>query len=225
MRILIIEDDLDLANGVANALNQTGYATDVVHTGQNAITICTQKHYQLVILDLGLPDRDGIDVLRTLRKQGLLAPVLILTARYDLHDKISGLDAGADDYLGKPFELGELEARIRALMRRSYSSEVTLSFGGIELNPKSQVATVNGNALNLTAREFAVLELLLKRPKGIVSKSQLFDSLYSLAEDVSPSVIESFISRLRSKLGEASANVNIRSLRGLGYRLEMDGGE
>jgi len=225
MRILIIEDDSELANGLAGALAQSGYMVDIAHDGQAAIVACSNTDYQLVILDLGLPDMDGIEVLQCLRREGLIAPVLILTARDDLQDKIAGLDAGSDDYLGKPFELGELEARIRALLRRSQQSDVALHYGEIALDPVSHVVTVRGRAIDLTSREFAVLEALLRRPKGIVSKRQLFESMYDFADDVSLSVIESFISRLRGKLAEAESDVGIRVLRGLGYRLELNAHE
>jgi DNA-binding response OmpR family regulator len=221
VRILIVEDDSALANGLVGALAQSGYLADIAHDGRSAIAACSQTVYQLVILDLSLPDRDGLDVLQCLRREGLDAPVLILTARDDLQDRIAGLDAGSDDYLGKPFELAELEARIRALLRRSQQGESALHYGAIALDPVSHVVTIKGCAIDLTSREFAVLEALLRRPKGIVSKRQLFDSLYDFADDVSPSVIESFVSRLRGKLAEADSDVGIRVLRGLGYRLEL----
>jgi DNA-binding response OmpR family regulator len=225
MRILIVEDDSELANGLAGALAQSGYAVDVAHDGRAAIATCNGTNYQLVILDLGLPDMDGISVLQCLRREGLKTPVLILTARDELQDRIAGLDAGSDDYLGKPFELGELEARIRALLRRNQQGDAALHYGEIALDPVSHVVTVRGCAIELTSREFAVLEALLRRPKGIVSKRQLFESLYDFADDVSPSVIESFVSRLRGKLAEADSGVGIRVLRGLGYRLELNSRE
>jgi DNA-binding response OmpR family regulator len=225
MRLLIVEDDSELANGLAGALVQSGYTVDIARDGRTAIAAYGGTNYQLVILDLGLPDMDGIQVLQCLRREGLKAPVLILTARDDLQDRIAGLDAGSDDYLGKPFELGELEARIRALLRRNQQSDATLHYGEITLDPVSHVVTARGRAIELTSREFAVLEALLRRPKGIVSKRQLFESLYDFADDVSPSVIESFVSRLRGKLAEADSGVGIRVLRGLGYRLELNSRE
>ena len=169
-RLLLVEDDLDLANGLQNTLAQSNYRADVVHLGRDALAACAATDYQLVILDLGLPDLDGIGVLRSLRANGLAAPVLILTARDDLKDRITGLDAGGDDYLTKPFEIGELEARIRALLRRHNSVKDLRVFGEIEFDPRSRVATVKGRELDLTAREAAVLELLLQRPGRVVSK-------------------------------------------------------
>ena len=223
MRLLLVEDDLELANGLVNTLAQSDYVTDAVHTGQEAVTACATLSYQLVILDLGLPDEDGISVLHRLRNQGLRAPVLILTARDDLKDRIRGLDAGADDYLSKPFEFGELEARIRALLRRGVSTSGLQHFGEIEFDSVSRFALVRGNELDLTARELAVLEMLLLRPGKVVSKQQMLDSLYSWEHETSPSVIEVFVSRLRRKLDDANAGVSIRVLRGLGYRLELIG--
>ena len=221
MRLLLVEDDLELANGLVNTLAQSDYLTDAVHSGQDAVAACAAHNYQLVILDLGLPDEDGISVLRRLRQQGLRAPVLILTARDDLKDRIRGLDAGADDYLTKPFEFGELEARLRALLRRGQASTGVQHFGAIEFDALSRFALVNGQELDLTARELAVLEMLLARPGKVVSKQQMLDSLYSWENETSPSAIEVFVSRLRRKLDEAGAGVSIRVLRGLGYRLEL----
>jgi DNA-binding response OmpR family regulator len=221
VRLLLVEDDLELANGLVNTLAQSDYLTDAVHSGQDAVAACAAHNYQLVILDLGLPDEDGISVLRRLRQQGLRAPVLILTARDDLKDRIRGLDAGADDYLTKPFEFGELEARLRALLRRGQASTGVQHFGAIEFDALSRFALVNGQELDLTARELAVLEMLLARPGKVVSKQQMLDSLYSWENETSPSVIEVFVSRLRRKLDEAGAGVSIRVLRGLGYRLEL----
>lgn len=221
MRLLLIEDDLELANGLVNSLAQSNYAADVVHTGQAAIDACEITPYELLILDLGLPDEDGISVLRRLRRLGVVAPVLILTARDDLQDRIAGLDADGDDYLPKPFALGELEARIRALLRRGSPSSPTLGFGDISLDPASRIVTVHGHEITLTARELAVLELLLRRQGRIVSKQQMIESLYNWADDINPSTIEVFVSRLRRKFEGAGSGVGIRVLRGLGYRLEQ----
>ena len=221
MRFLLVEDDHDLANGLVNTLAQSNYRADVAHSGKEAVAACVAKKYQLIILDLGLPDEDGLSVLRRLRASGMAAPVLILTARDDLKDRIEGLDAGADDYLTKPFEFGELEARIRALLRRSNPLQDLRIFGGIEFNPHLRLATVNEREVDLTAREVAVLELLLQRPGRVVSKRAMVEHLYSWEREANPSVVEVFISRLRRKLDEAGAGVGIRVLRGLGYRLEL----
>jgi DNA-binding response OmpR family regulator len=219
MRLLLVEDDLELADGLVHSLGQSNYIVDAVHTGSEALTSCATIAYQLVILDLGLPDMDGMEVLRRIHERGVTFPVLILTARDDLQGRIRGLDAGADDYLLKPFELGELEARVRALLRRGSGSH--RSFGKIDFDQVSRQVSVEGRQLDLTAREVAVLELLLQRLGRVVSKQQLLDSIYPDAYETNPAVVEVFISRVRRKLEEANAGVGIRVFRGLGYRLEI----
>lgn len=218
--ILLVEDDRDLAHGLASSLAQSGYLTDVVHQGHAALEACKKKAYQMVILDLGLPDVDGITVLRGLRQAGLTAPVLVLTARLDVNDRVLGLDAGGDDYLAKPFALPEVEARIRALLRRSLPGSTRVSFSELTFDLTTREATVGNRPIVLTASELAVLELLLRRPGKVVSKSQFLDAVYDHGEDPNPAMIEVFISRLRRKLNDAQAHVHIRALRGLGYRLE-----
>ena len=223
--LLIVEDDRDLARGLASSLAQSGYLTDVVHGGHAALEACQKTAYQLVILDLGLPDLDGISVLRRLRQDAINVPVLVLTARLDVDDRVLGLDAGGDDYLAKPFALSEVEARIRALLRRSTPGQGRIRFSELVFDLTTREAAVGNRELVLTASELAVLELLLRRPGKVVSKSQLIDSLYKQGERPNPSMIEVFVSRLRRKLNEAQARVHIRALRGLGYRLEVSCGE
>ncbi|KQQ36288.1 two-component system response regulator [Duganella sp. Leaf126] len=220
MALLIVEDDRELAHGLCSSLAQSGYSADVAADGRAAIAACAAASYDLVVLDLGLPDLDGLEVLRRLRAGGLAAPVLILTARIELDDRVSGLDAGGDDYLAKPFELPELEARIRALLRRGAPPVSGIAFGDIEFEPATRQASVRGRALGLTAAEATVLGLLLRRPGRVVSKSQFLDQLYDHAEEKNPAMIEVFISRLRRKLGDAQSVTTIRALRGLGYRIE-----
>jgi DNA-binding response OmpR family regulator len=219
MPLLLVEDDRELAHGLCSSLAQSQYQTEVVFDGHAAIEACKKVNYDLVILDLGLPDLDGLEVLRRLRKAGMAAPVLILTARFDLDDRVSGLDAGGDDYLAKPFDLPELEARIRALLRRSAGAE-TLHFAALEFDPASRQARAHGRELGLTAAEATVLGLLLRRPGRVVSKGQFVEGLYDHADDKNPAMIEVFVSRLRRKLAEGGAGATIRALRGLGYRLE-----
>jgi len=221
MRLLLVEDDLELGHGLQSALAQSGYVADVVHTGQEALNATTNVAYQGIVLDLGLPDLDGVEVLRLLRSRGITVPVLILTARDELQHRVLGLDAGADDYLGKPFDVAELEARIRALLRRGDSAAATLRRGNVAFEPASRRLMVRDQELELTARELAVLELLLRRSGRIVSKKHIFDSLYSWDNDASLSNVEVFVSRLRRKLANAGADVGIRVFRGLGYRLEQ----
>jgi DNA-binding response OmpR family regulator len=222
MRLLLIEDDLELVNGLVSTLAQSGYATDAVHSGRDALGACARTIYQLVMLDLGLPDMDGLEVLRRLRQSGMTRPVLILTARDDLQHRVLGLDAGGDDYLGKPFDIAELEARIRALLRRGDPTGATLQFGTVAFEPASRRLTVRGVDLELTVGELAVLELLLHRPGRIISKKHIFDSLYGGYNDASMSNIEVVVSRLRRKLSDAGAEVGIRVFRGMGYRLEKE---
>jgi DNA-binding response OmpR family regulator len=220
MPILLVEDDRELAHGLRSSLAQSDYATDVAFDGAAAIAACKQTAYDLLILDLGLPDMDGLEVLRRLRRVGMSAPVLILTARFDLDDRVSGLDAGGDDYLAKPFALPELEARIRALLRRGAPQESRIQFCDIAYEPASRQASVHGRELALTAAEAAVLGMLLRRPGRVVSKSQFVDEIYDHADEKNPAMIEVFVSRVRRKLAEAQSRTLIRALRGLGYRLE-----
>ncbi len=221
MRVLVVEDDRELAAGLVSALAQSHFVADQVHSAEAALSACAITFYEFVILDLGLPDCDGIDVMRQLRQRKLECPILVLTARDALQDRIDGLDAGADDYLVKPFALSELEARMRALLRRGRMINESIAFGRVTLDTKSRCAKVDENELPLTAREFAVLEQLLQRSGRIVSKNQLLESMYTWNDDISPAAIEVFVSRLRRKLEEAGAAVGIRSVRGLGYRLEQ----
>ena len=220
MRLLLVEDDRELADGLKGALAQSGYRTDVVHAGVDALTACSRVDYQLVILDLGLPDLDGVEVLGRMRRIGFTGPVLILTARDELKDRVRGLDAGGDDYLVKPFAVAELEARIRVLLRRGDPMSARIAVGSIVFEAVSRTITIDGRPLDLTARELAVFELLLRRHGRIVSKKLLFDSLYSWDQNASLSMVEVFVSRIRRKLSGSGAGVGIRAFRGLGYRLE-----
>ncbi len=220
MRVLVIEDEAAIADAVGAALTNAGHAVDRLASGRLADAALHDHPYDLIVLDLGLPDVDGQDLLRQLRERGLAAPVLILTARDDVHERIRGLDGGADDYLAKPFALGELEARIRALLRRGQPSSTQLAFGRLQFDTATRCASVGGESIDLTARELAILELLLRRAGRVVGKQQLFDAIYTWEADANLSVIEVHVSRLRRKLETASAGVVVRMLRGLGYRLE-----
>lgn len=221
MRILLIEDDRKLAEGVMRALGQSGHACDHVALAQQVPASLAAVDYDLLILDLGLPDADGLELLARLRHDGLAAPVLILTARDGIEDRIRGLDSGADDYLPKPFALGELEARIRALSRRRGTVPSQWTMGRLVFDTGNRnLALDDGTALELTARELALIEILLQQPGRVVSKQRLFDTVYNWEADANLSVIEVHMSRLRRKLADASAGVGIRMLRGLGYRLE-----
>lgn len=219
MRILLVEDDKILSDTLAQALRQSGYALDTVTDGSAADAALAQDGFDLVILDLGLPGLDGMQVLKRLRARKSNIPVLILTARDSLSDRVSGLDIGADDYLTKPFDLLELEARIRALIRRRHGlSDTLIVFGPLRYNTVDKSVTAHDHALDLTAREIGLLEILLLRAGRVVSKEHLAESLYEWDDEVGENAIEVGIHRLRKKL--EPAGVNIRTVRGLGYLLE-----
>ncbi len=224
MRILLIEDDAALADGLVRALHGAGHLCDALPRGLSAPHALASAPYDVVVLDLSLPDIDGLELLARLRQDGLTVPVLILTARDGVEDRILGLDSGGDDYLAKPFALGELEARLRALSRRRADAPTMKQIGQLCLDGNRREASVSGQRLELTARELALVEVLMLQPGRIVTKQRLFDTLYSWDHDASLSVIEVHISRLRRKLEQAQADVGIRMLRGLGYRLELQHG-
>jgi two-component system, OmpR family, response regulator len=219
MRILVVEDDAILADGLAHSLRSRGHAVDCMTTGAEGDRALSTEEYDFVILDIELPLLDGFEVLRRLRKRKAAVPVLVLTARDSVHDRIHGLDIGADDYLTKPFEMGELEARMRALVRRAQGiAENEISLGRLVLDLKGRRALVDGAGVELSAREWAVLELLAARAGRVVSKDALMKSLYEWDEDVSPNAIEIYVHRVRKKLMDSG--VTIRTIRGLGYLLE-----
>lgn len=219
MRILIIEDDPVLADGLTRSLRHSDYATDCVNDGSEADHVLLAQNYDLVILDLGLPKLDGFEVLRRLRRRGSKTPVLILTARDALDDRVKGLDLGADDYLTKPFDLPELEARVRSLIRRGQSGGGSvLHHGALTLDTVGRRAMLNGEPIELSARELGVLEVLMLRSGRVVNKEQLAEQLYGWEEEVGANAIEVYVHRLRRKL--EAAGVVIRTIRGLGYLLE-----
>lgn len=220
MRVLIVEDSPLLAEGIAKTFRTKGYAVDVVARGDDAEAALHTGQYDLVILDLGLPDVDGLEVLRRLRGRRSRVPVLVLTARDSIQQRVEGLNLGADDYVGKPFALEELEARAGALIRRgSGGSGAVLTHGALSLDTAARIATVGGKALDLPRRELTILEVLLVRRGQIVSKEALVESLAGFDdEELSPNAVETYIYRLRKKLDPE--DIRIRTLRGLGYLLE-----
>ena len=216
MRILLTEDDAMIGEAVSRGLRADGFAVDWVTDGVQAGTALAAQSYDLLLLDLGLPRRAGLDVLRSLRGSGSDLPVVIITARDAVTDRIGGLDAGADDYVVKPFDLAELAARIRALLRRrSGRTDNRLEHRGVVLDPVARTITRDGQALELSAREFALLQALMERPDRILSKTQLEDRLYGWGEEVESNVVEVYVHSLRRKLGSGF----IRTVRGVGYRL------
>jgi len=219
MRILVVEDDSVLRDGLSRSLRNGGYAVEVADDGRLADQLLSVHSFDLVVLDLGLPGLDGLEVLRRLRRRASNIPVLILTARDSIVDRVNGLDVGADDYLVKPFELAELEARVRALMRRAQSvATARISHGALTLDTAARRAFVGEEALDLSAREVALLEALLLSAGRVVSKDQLADRLYGVSDEVGPNAIEVFVHRLRRKI--EAAGVSIRTIRGLGYLVE-----
>lgn len=219
MRILLVEDDPLLADGLARSLGHSGYLVETAADGVGADRWLAGGEFDLVILDLGLPGLDGSAVLQRLRGRQQRTPVLIMSARPAIEERVRLLDLGADDYVVKPVALAELEARVRALIRRGQAGpSPTLRLGRLELDTVGKRAWLDGAALELTAREWAAVEFLASRVNRIVSKEQMMQALYRWEDEITPNAIEKFISRLRGKL--EPAGITIRTVRGLGYFLE-----
>ncbi len=220
MRIVIVEDNETLANAVAYRLRDRGHAAEVLTDGDEANLYLAQEGADLVVLDINLPGQSGLEILKSLRNRGDGVPVILLTARAETSDRVSGLDMGADDYLVKPFEMDELEARIRALSRRKeldYGAKE--SIGGLEFDRAARQVSVQGEVMDIPRREIAVLECLLERRGRIVPKSQLTDYVYGVGADVEASAVEPHVSRLRKRLQDLG--IRIKTARGLGYLLEV----
>jgi len=216
LRILLAEDDALLGDGIRAGLMLAAYAVDWVRDGQMALHALADHSYDACILDLGLPGKDGLTVLAELRRRGDRTPVLVLTARDTREDKIAGLDHGADDYLTKPFDLGELQARMRALLRRAGgNAQPLLEHRGVSLDPASKRVSFNGQEVPLSGREYALLQALLSPPGHIRSRSQLEESLYSWGDETGSNTVEVYIHHLRKKFGADF----IKTVRGLGYQL------
>ena len=220
MRILIVEDACDLADAIARRLRKLGHAVDTAEDGEEADELLRREQYHLIVLDLMLPGIDGKEVLGRLRRRRTRTPVLVLTARSGVDDKVGLLDQGADDYLVKPFDFRELEARCRALLRRPQGMAASaVEFGNLVFDNGAKRVSVDGATVELSAREFRLLELLLANLGRVLSKDALLDQLFGLDDAVAPNAVELYVSRLRRKL-ERSA-VKIRTLRGLGYVTEL----
>jgi DNA-binding response OmpR family regulator len=215
-RILIVEDEPGMASFIDKGLGSRGYATKVCPDGATAMAIASDADFDLVILDLGLPDTDGLSVLREIRRRGERMPVIVLTARDDLTDKVEGLDAGASDYVTKPFKLEELLARVRVQLRDERSAEPTvLEAGGITLDVRTRKAMVAGAVVDLTAREFTMLETFMGHAGQVLSREQLLAHVWGYDYDPGSNVVEVYVRYLRRKLGEDA----IETVRGMGYRL------
>ncbi len=214
MRLLLVEDDRMIGESLQRALRLEGYAADWVRDAPAATGTLASERFDLVLLDLGLPSADGLDVLRALRARHDATPVIVLTARDDRGDRVAGLDAGADDYLVKPFELDELNARIRAVLRRHAGrAEPLLAHGDVTLDPAARRVTRDGVPVPLSAREFAVLAALLARPGAVLSRAQLEDRLYGWGEEIESNAVSVYVHQLRKKLGADF----IGNVRGVGY--------
>lgn len=219
MRLLLVEDDRILSETLGQALSQSGYVLDTVADGVSADHALSQSAFDLVILDLGLPGLDGTQVLKRLRARKSTVPVLILTARDSLSDRVGGLDLGADDYLTKPFDLLELEARIRALIRRRHNlADTRIDFGPLSFDTVDKCVRIDGRRMEFSARELSLLEILLLRAGRVVSKDHLAESLYGWDDEVGENAIEVGIHRLRKRL--EPVGLHIRTVRGLGYLLD-----
>jgi two-component system OmpR family response regulator len=220
MRVLLVEDDTMIGEAIQGALKDASYAADWVKDGQTALTTLGCQHYDLVLLDLGLPGKDGLEVLTSIRAKDNPVPLLIITARDGLDDRLRGLDGGADDYLLKPFEMAELLARMRAVMRRKGGSATSmLSNGVVSLDSATREAAVNDNApVQLSNREFALLQALLVRPGSILSRRDLEDRIYGWGEEVESNAVEFLIHALRRKLGGEV----IKNVRGVGWMVSKN---
>ena len=220
MRLLLVEDDVMVASGIKLGLSDAGYSVDWVGSAERAEQALERESFDAAILDIGLPGLDGLQLTQRLRARGLAMPVLILTARDALSDRVQGLDLGADDYMVKPFELPELLARLRALLRRSQAAtSAVLSFGALEMDTAQRRVTLAGQPLELGPREWTVLEYLLINAPKPASKDKLLQALTGWDKEITPNAIEVYISRLRAKLDPAG--VALRAIRGFGYRLEL----
>ena len=222
IRIVIIEDNVTLSSAISYRLKDRGHAVDILHNGLEADMYLRKEGADLIVLDINLPGMSGLDVLYALRQRGAQTPVILLTARIETRDRVLGLDRGADDYMVKPFEMDELEARIRALSRRKnleYSAHETL--GRLVFDRSTRQVTVDDQPLDLPRKELATLECLIERKGRLVSKSQIIDHVYGVGAEVDDTAIEPHISRLRRRLAECG--VQIKTARGLGYLLEVEG--
>ncbi len=218
MRILLVEDNEKLAKGIADVLSGSGFQVDIVGDGEEAEAALLVETFALVILDLSLPGLDGLDVLKNLRDRGVTVPVLVVTARGDLDDRVRGLDIGADDYLTKPFEVSELEARVRALIRRSAGkAQSAIDFSGLVLDIANNTLTADGAPVEISPRELSVFRLMLMSRGQVVPKAQIVAALSTFDADISENAVEQTISRLRKRL--AAHGVGIRTARGMGYFL------
>lgn len=221
MRVLVVEDDQKLASSIVRGLGEAGFAVDSVHDGESAIAAALATPYDVIVLDVMLPKADGREVSRQLRSRRMQAPILMLTARDGVEDRVRGLESGADDYLGKPFAMKEVIARINALSRRHLANRsATLQVGELELDTAAHRLSVRGREVRLTAKEYTVLEYLMLNPGRLLCNDQILEHAWSFALEGGDNLVEVYIGRLRRKLADATAGDRIVTVRGGGYRIE-----
>ena len=224
MRILVVEDDVKMAGLLRRGLGEEGYAVDLAGSGTDGLWAATENPYDAIVLDLMLPDIGGLDVCRELRTRGRWMPVLMLTARDAVHDRVAGLDAGADDYLSKPFAFSELFARLRALVRRGPSERPPiLRVGDLVLDPAARSVVRNATRLDLSAKEFAVLELFMRHPGEVLSRSRILEHAWDFAYDGDSNVVDVYVRYIREKIDRPFGLRTIETVRGSGYRLRAEG--
>jgi len=221
MRILVVEDELPLAHSIKVGLEDEKFAVDVIHNGGYAYEQASVEEYDVIVLDRMLPEMDGLEVCKKLREHKVFTPILMLTARNSTEDKIEGLESGADDYLAKPFSFGELLARIRSLIRRSTTKETILQIDSLTINPNTHIVTRSGKELNLTAKEYAMLEFFLRHPNQIVTREQIINHVWDYSHDSMSNTIEVLMKRLRSKIDKAFPHEKqlFVTIRGMGYKI------
>jgi len=220
VRVLVVEDEPKMAELLRRGLREDGFVADVALCGTDALQLVADTNYDVIVLDVMLPDLSGIEVCRQLRSDGVWTPVLMLTARDDIQDRVAGLDAGADDYLVKPFAFDELLARIRAMVRRRSAERPTvLEVDGLRLDPAAHRVWASGEEVSLTTREFALLEAFMRRPDQVLTRDQLLEQVWDLDDEQRSNVVDVYVRCLRGKLDRPSGQQTIETVRGVGYRL------
>ena len=223
MRLLVVEDEVKMAGLLKRALDEEGYAVDVTGSGEEALWLGTENPYDAIVLDLMLPDVDGFAVCRGLRERGRWTPVLMLTARDAVRDRVAGLDAGADDYLTKPFSLAELLARLRALIRRGATERPSvLRVGDLSLDPAARSVARDGRAIELTAKEYALLEFFMRHPGEVLTRTRLIEHVWDFAYEGDSNVVDVYVRYLRNKVDRPFGRDSIETVRGSGYRLRSE---